>query len=643
MDHAVASGSDFHDGADAGLDIHYLADIDFTFGDVAGDVVNDLARGHGGIQVGRGDEDAAILLDIHLHAEVALDLLHHFAAGADYVADLIGVDLDDHHARSGSSQFGTGFWQDFLDLLNDVQSGIARALEGFRQQFAGQAAALHVHLDAGDARAGAGHFEVHVAGTVFHALNVGKEHGAVLIAHHAHGDTRHRRLDRHARVHQRQRAAAGAGHRAGAVGFKHFRDEAQGVGEFLYARQDRQQRALSERAVADFAPAGAAHRAHLADAVGREVIVVHIPLLLFGRNGIEDLAFAHAAQGEDGERLRLPAREEAAAVHARQDAHFDGDRANLVRLAPIGAAAFVENQLAQRVFNHLPDVAANIQQPLGEAFDQFAFDFADQVGSCAFPRLLLGIDDGLADARRECLHRRHQFLVNFRFGHDHLLRVKEADQLVLQLDHLANARFTELYGSHHHVFRDLFCPGFHHDDAFAGAGDHQIQVARFHLLEGRVQDEFAVHPTHAHRAHRPLEGDTRDAQRGGGADGAEDVRLVFLIGREHGDDDLHFIAEMLGEERADGAVGHAGAQDGAFAGAAFALDEAARNFAGGIHALFKVYGEGEKINTLTGVVRHGGGCQDDGVAIADEHGTVGLLGHSARLDAEHLAVQGALY
>ena len=52
----------------------------------------------------------------------------------------------------------------------------------------GQAAALHVHLDGGDALAGAGDLEVHVAAEVLDALDVGQELAAVLIAHHPDGD-----------------------------------------------------------------------------------------------------------------------------------------------------------------------------------------------------------------------------------------------------------------------------------------------------------------------------------------------------------------------------------------------------------------------------------------------------------------------
>ncbi len=66
----------------------------------------------------------------------------------------------------------------------------------------------------------------------------------------AHGDAGHGRLDRHAGVHQRQGRAADGGHRGGAVGREHLRDQAQGVGELIFGRQDGQQGALGQGAVA---------------------------------------------------------------------------------------------------------------------------------------------------------------------------------------------------------------------------------------------------------------------------------------------------------------------------------------------------------------------------------------------------------
>jgi hypothetical protein len=55
---------------------------------------------------------------------------------------------------------------------------------------------------------GAGHLEVHVAEVILVAEDVGQHREAVAFLDQAHRDAGHRRLDRHAGVHQREAGAA---------------------------------------------------------------------------------------------------------------------------------------------------------------------------------------------------------------------------------------------------------------------------------------------------------------------------------------------------------------------------------------------------------------------------------------------------
>lgn len=82
-------------------------------------------------------------------------------------------------------------------------------------------------------------------------------------------------------------------------------------------------------------------------------------------------------------------------------------------------------------------------------------------------------------------------------------------------------------------------------------------------------------------ADRAIEGNTRDRQRGGGADHRGDVRIRGLAGREHGAEHLHFVAEALGKQRADRAVDEARSQRLLLRQATFTLEEAAGNLARG--------------------------------------------------------------
>ena len=70
-----------------------------------------------------------------------------------------------------------------------------------------------------------------------------------------------------------------------------------------------------------------------------------------------------------------------------------------------------------------------------------------------------------------------------------------------------------------------------------------------------------------------------------------------------------------------------------FRGAAFALEEAAGNFSGGIGVLAVVHGERQKI-AVVGLGIHAGGDQHDGVAVARRNGAVGLFGNLSSFESE---------
>ena len=117
-------------------------------------------------------------------------------------------------------------------------------------------------------------------------------------------------------------------------------------------------------------------------------------------------------------------------------------------------------------------------------------------------------------------------------------------------------------GLRHHVLRHLVGARLDHDDRVLGAGHQQVQLAlRLEVGGGGVDDEGAVPVADAHRAHRPVERDVGDHERGRGADDGERVRVVLQVGGEQQADDLRFARVALGEERPQRAVDHPGGQD----------------------------------------------------------------------------------
>ncbi len=94
---------------------------------------------------------------------------------------------------------------------------VMRLIERDPHDLFGDAGDLDVHLQRGDAIRGAGNLEVHVAEVIFIAEDVGQNGEILAFLDEAHRDTRDRRFQRHARIHQSQRRAADRRHRRRAV------------------------------------------------------------------------------------------------------------------------------------------------------------------------------------------------------------------------------------------------------------------------------------------------------------------------------------------------------------------------------------------------------------------------------------------
>src|SRR5690606_33652528 len=114
-----------------------------------------------------------------------------------------------------------------------------------------------------------------------------------------------------------------------------------------------------------------------------------------------------------------------------------------------------------------------------------------------------------------------------------------------------------------------------------GAGHDEIELGFGTAVNGQVQHIFAVDITDAGSADRAHEGNARNGQGRGGGNHGEHVRVVFHVVLQDGDDHLGLVAVPIGEQRADRTVDQARRQGLVLGRAAFALEIAARNLAGG--------------------------------------------------------------
>ena len=209
---------------------------------------------------------------------------------------------------------------DLDHLVEDRHARRVRLAQALADDRLVDALDLDVHLQGGDAVARAGHLEVHVAEGILLAEDVGQDRerpsGSVMrpIAAPATGALIGTPASIRARVEPHVEAID-----VEPFEVTHSRHEADDVRELLGGSAGPgSERPLGEVAVADVAPAGAAHRLVLAGAVRREVVVVEVALLGLRADRVDPLDVRGRAERRDGQRLRLAAREQARAVGARQ-------------------------------------------------------------------------------------------------------------------------------------------------------------------------------------------------------------------------------------------------------------------------------------------------------------------------------------
>ena len=191
-------------------------------------------------------------------------------------------------------------------------------------------------------------------------------------------------------------------------------------------------------------------------------------------------------------------------------------------------------------------------------------------------------------------------------------------------------------GAEHDLFRKLLGFRFHHQHGVLRAGDDEVERGQLLLLDRRVQHIFAVDVADARRTDRAHEGNAGEREGGRGGDQREDVGVVLEVIGEHGGDHLRLVAEALDEERADRAVDQARDQRLALGRAAFALEIAARDLAGGIGLFLVVDGQREEVDPgLCRALGNGGG-ENGGFTERGEHGAIGLTGHAAGFEAQRL-------
>ncbi len=193
---------------------------------------------------------------------------------------------------------------------------------------------------------------------------------------------------------------------------------------------------------------------------------------------------------------------------------------------------------------------------------------------------------------------------------------------------------AEHHRAEHHVLGQQLRLGFHHQHGTGGTGNDQVQLGSLQLGGRRVQQVLATRVADAGGADRTLERDAGQAQRGGCTDQRRNVAVDLGVERDDLRDDLHLILEIVREQRAHRAIDQTRGQRLLLGRAAFALEEAAGNAAGGVELLHVVDGEREEVLPFLLLGRGDGGDQHHRTAHADHDRTGCLAGNFARLQRD---------
>ncbi len=628
MQQAVGARKELHERAEV-RQPHHLAEVCLADLGAGRHFAHHLERGVTAGSARREDVHCAVFQNVNFHPGRFDDGLDLLPARTDQVADLVRRDVQLVEPRRVRRDGRPRRPQRALHDVQDLEPRLLRLRQRLPHHPDADPGHFDVHLQRGNSRPRTGHLEIHVPVVVFRARDVRQDGVPVALAHHqSHRDPGAGRLDRHARIHQRERSAAHRGHRRRSVRFQNVGNEPHRVRKICIGRQQVHERAFRQRAVTNLPPPRPPQKFHLAYAERREVVVQHEPLeRVLLKEQIQPLHVLLRPQRQRCQRLRLAAGKQRRAVHARQQAHFARDRPDLVELSPVRSPPQLQGVVAEVLLAQPPEGAQRERPFLFFFLRDRLFDLVlqriHQVVALLL-RIFLRVQRVVQPLAVFLLDLFVQRFVKWqRLDHDFLwihLPVQFPDRRHDALD----LRMAEFQRIGHRLFRNLQRARLHHHDGVLAPGNHDVQQAGLLLRHRRVRHELPVQQPHAHRRDRIVKRQVRAERRGRRAGHGNDVRVVLAVGGEHHGHDLCLVPPRLGKERPQRPVDQPRHQNLALRRPPFALEESPGNFSRGIGVLAVVHRQRQKVALIQGR-RHAGRHQQHRIPIARHNGAICLL------------------
>ena len=211
-------------------------------------------------------------------------------------------------------------------------------------------------------------------------------------------------------------------------------------------------------------------------------------------------------------------------------------------------------------------------------------------------------------------------------------------QFGLQFAHGLDGLHGSLEGTDHILLRHFLHLAFHHHDVFGRGTHHDVHVGLLHLLEGGVDDVFALDTGYTHLTDGTFEGDIRTCQGGRGSKASQRIGLVNAVGREQHHIHKYFCMVVGGEERAKHAVYQTRGEDFIVAGLAFALGKSSRETTCCGILFSVVYLQRHEICSGNCIFCGTNSSQQYGVAHPEHHASISLLCHFPGFNGDGSAI-----
>ena len=504
----------------------------------------------------RSDCDGAVFSDVDFSTGFSSNRTNGFATFTNHITDFVLVDFHGEQAWCVCRQLLRACNGGF-HLFQDVQTSIFGLCQSNLHDFFGNTLDFDVHLQRGYAFGRTGNFKVHIAQVILITQDVGQHGEFVVVQNQTHCDTGNVCFQRHTGRQQAQTAAADGSHRRRTVGLGNLGNNTHGVAEFFRGRQYGNQCAFCQAAMSDFAAFRRADATHFAGRIRREVVMQHKAVGVFAGECVNNLLVARSTQSRYGKGLGFATGKQSRTMCTRQYAGLDVQRTDGAGIATVDTRLTFQNLGADNVgfqmFENTLDFVGS--QSIGFFGNQRIFYCIPSLVQFSGTRLFLTDFERFFNCFAcDFAHFGNQFFIGFRCFPIPYFRIYFIGELVDGVNRYLHLVVAVNYGTQHHVFRQDFSFGFHHQNGFGCTRNHQVQLRFSQFGFGRVQYVHTVYITYACGTNRTGKRYAAQHQRSGCAEHGRNVGINFRVNGNYHRNDLDVVVETFWEQRADRTV-----------------------------------------------------------------------------------------